>query len=57
MKLTWKQKSPPDGGRAVDDRVLLDQSRHRAAKVPPRHQRWAVEAAAMATKFVMRLAS
>jgi hypothetical protein len=26
-----KQKSPPDGGRAVDDRLLVDQSRHRAA--------------------------
>jgi hypothetical protein len=56
MKLTWKEKSPPVGGRAVDDRMLVDQSRHRAASVAPRHQRRAVEEAAMATRFVMRLA-
>ena len=31
-EFTWKQKSPPDGGRAVDDRMLIDQSRHRAAR-------------------------
>jgi hypothetical protein len=58
MDLTWKQKSPPDGGRAVDDRMLFDQSRHRAARVTLRHhQRRAVEEAAMATRFVMRFAS
>jgi len=26
-----KTKKPADGGRAVDDRRLVDQSRHRAA--------------------------
>jgi hypothetical protein len=57
MKLTWKQKSPPEGGRAVDDRMLVDQSRHRAASVALRHHhRRAVGVAAMATRFVMRIA-
>jgi len=52
-----KQKSPPVGGRAVDDRMLVDQSRHRAARLASRHhQRRAVEEAAMATRFVMRIA-
>jgi hypothetical protein len=32
-------KKPADGGRAVDDRWLVDQSRHRAAWVDGRHQR------------------
>ena len=36
--------------------VLLDQSRHRAARVAPCHQKPAVEVAAMATRFVMRIA-
>jgi hypothetical protein len=39
MSVHLKQKSPPVGGRAIDDRVLVDQSRHRAAKDEPRHQR------------------
>jgi hypothetical protein len=43
-----KQKSPPVGGRAVDDRLLGDQSRHRAARVDERHQKRTVEGAAMA---------
>jgi hypothetical protein len=48
-----KQKSPPEGGRAVDDRKLVDQSRHRAAMVEPRHQKCAVGAAAVAFKCVI----
>jgi hypothetical protein len=56
MKIYLKQKSPPVGGRAVDDRWLVDQSRHRAARVEPRHQRATVEEAAMAFRYVMRLA-
>ena len=43
MEIHLKQKSPPSGGRAVDDRWLVDQSRHRAARVAPHHQRRAVE--------------
>jgi hypothetical protein len=43
-----KQKSPPVGGRAVDDRLLFDQSRHRAARVDERHQKWTVEVAGVA---------
>jgi hypothetical protein len=52
-----KQKSPPMGGRAVDDRLLLDQSRHRAAKVWPLHQRQAIEEAAAAFGCVIRFES
>jgi hypothetical protein len=37
--------------------MLIDQSRHRAAELALRHhQRRAVKEAAMATKFVMRIA-
>ena len=54
MKVNPKQKSPPVGGRAVDDRRLIDQSRHRAAAVRPRHQARAVELAAMAFGFSIR---
>jgi hypothetical protein len=43
-----KQKKPAGGGRAVDDRWLADQSRHRAARVDERHQKRTVEVAAMA---------
>jgi hypothetical protein len=43
-------KKPAGGGRAVDDRLLGDQSRHRAAKVDERHQKWTVEVAALAFK-------
>jgi hypothetical protein len=51
------QKSPPDGGRAVDDRKLVDQSRHRAARLALcHHHRRAAEVAAMAARFVMRIA-
>jgi hypothetical protein len=39
MEAHLKQKSPPTGGRAVDDRMLVDQSRHRAENSRPRHQK------------------
>jgi hypothetical protein len=58
MELTWKQKSPPKAGGHSMIVGLVDQSRHRAARVQSRHhQRCAVEEAAMATRFVMRIAS
>jgi hypothetical protein len=41
-------KKPAGGGRAVDDRLLADQSRHRAARVDERHQKRAVGSAAKA---------
>jgi hypothetical protein len=56
MELTWKQKSPPVAGGQSMIAWLVDQSRHRAASVAPRHQKPAVEVAAMATRFVMRMA-
>jgi hypothetical protein len=40
MIVFLETKKPAGGGRAVDDRVLVDQSRHRAAMLtPPHHQR------------------
>jgi hypothetical protein len=53
MKMNPKQKSPPVGGQAVDDRLLVDQSRHRAATGRPRHHRATVEDAAMKFEFVI----
>jgi hypothetical protein len=38
MKVTWKQKSPPVGGRAVDDRKVsrsVAPSRRKARPAPP----------------------
>ncbi|MFL6830575.1 MAG: hypothetical protein ACJ8D5_08170, partial [Sphingomicrobium sp.] len=46
-------KKPAGGGRAIDDRKLIDQSRHRAAKTGARHQKRAVELAAMAFRCVI----
>jgi hypothetical protein len=37
MIVFLETKKPAGGGRAVDDRVLVDQSRHRAARLTPRH--------------------
>jgi hypothetical protein len=53
MKMNPKQKSPPVGGRAVDDRLSVDQSRHRAARPRPRHHRATVEEATMMFEFVI----
>jgi len=36
--------------------LLVDQSHHRAARIRPRHQERAVEAAAMAFRCLMRIA-
>jgi hypothetical protein len=56
MKTHLETKSPPVAGGHSMIGLLVDQSRHRAARVAPRHhQRRAVEDAAMATRFVMRL--
>jgi hypothetical protein len=58
IRIPGIQKSPPVGGRAIEDRVLVDQSRHRAARFAPRHhQKRAVEVAAMAARLFMRIAS
>jgi hypothetical protein len=55
MLVTWKQKSPPVAGGQSMIGMLVDQSRHRAAKVASRHhQRRAIEEAAMATRCVIR---
>jgi hypothetical protein len=48
-----KQKSPPVAGGQSIDRWLVDQSRHRAATVRPRHQKRTVEVAAMAFRCVI----
>jgi len=39
MELHLKQKSPPKAGGQSMIGWLVDQSRHRAANVDPRHQR------------------
>lgn len=48
-----KQKSPPVAGGQSMIVWLIDQSRHRAAKVQPCHQRATVRAAAMAFRCVI----
>jgi len=40
------------GGQSID-RLLVDQSRHRAATVRPRHQKRTVEVAAMAVRCII----
>jgi hypothetical protein len=53
--LSWKQKSPPVAGGQSMIVWLIDQSRHRAARLASRHhQRRAIEEAAMATRWVIR---
>jgi hypothetical protein len=37
MNITWKQKARRVGGQTVDDLLDGDQSRHRAARLAPRH--------------------
>jgi hypothetical protein len=56
MRIYLKQKSPPMAGGQSMIGWLVDQSRHRAARVQPRHQMVTVEDAAMAFRYVMRLA-
>jgi hypothetical protein len=51
---TLKQKARRMAGGQSMIGCLVDQSRHRAACVQFRHQKWAVEVAAMAFRFGIR---
>jgi len=48
MKTHLKQKSPPLAGGQSMIGLLVDQSRHRAARVDERHQKRTFDVAAMA---------